>query len=89
MQNRAGLELNLQTKLAGVKFSYSFEFKLMDSGSIREHVLLPLMFNCAEYQLRENELIKIIQAKDKELDDFKSQGVKLSRSTPKFLFLFL
>ena len=78
---RSSLELNLEKKLPGVTLYYTFGFALMDSSLIRDHIILPLVFNCSEYQLRENELIKLIQAKDKELDDYKSQGVKLNRST--------
>ena len=33
-----------------------------------------------ELTRRQKELIKIIQTKDKEIDDYKSQGVKASRS---------
>ena len=33
-----------------------------------------------ELTRRQQELIKIIQNKDKEIEDYKSQGVKTSRS---------
>ena len=42
--------------------------------------MIPLIFNCNEYQGREANFVKIISNKDKELDDYRSQGVKLNRS---------
>lgn len=33
-----------------------------------------------ELTRRQKELFKIMQSKDKEIDDYKSQGVKASRS---------
>jgi len=36
-----------------------------------------------ELTRRQRELIKIIQNKDKEIDDYKSQGIKTSRSESK------
>ena len=74
------LVLNLDGKLSGVNFHYEFDLNLLDSSLIRDHVILPLLFNCSEYQARESQLVKIINDKDKELDDYRSQGVKLTRS---------
>lgn len=42
--------------------------------------MMPLLFNCYEYQTRETDFVKIIANKDKELDDYRSQGLKLTRS---------
>ena len=42
--------------------------------------MIPLIFNCNEYQGREANFVKLISNKDKELDDYRSQGVKLNRS---------
>ena len=33
-----------------------------------------------ELTRRQDELVKVIQSKDKEIDDYKSQGAKASRS---------
>lgn len=86
--NDRSLKVNLNSKLSGVKFRWLFRFNRLESSLLREHVILPLIFSCAEYQLRELELIRLIQAKDKELDDYKSQGVKLSRSNIKKHHIF-
>lgn len=48
-----------------------------------KHLIVPLLAMVGELTRRQKELIKIIQAKDKEIDDYKSQGAKASRS--KFL----
>lgn len=45
-----------------------------------EHLIVPLMAMVGELMRRQAELITIIQSKDKEIDDYKSQGVKTSRS---------
>lgn len=77
-------ELRMQSKLSNVKFNWIFELEQLDSKLIRDHVVFPLIFNSTEYQLREQELLKVIRAKDKEIEDYKAQGVKLSRRKPKF-----
>ncbi len=73
------LKLQMKTKIVGVNFYYKFDLNLLDSGPVKDYFIVPLLYSISEYQTREIELIKIIQSKDKELDDFKSQGVKLTR----------
>ena len=85
--NHNQLELKMKSKLSSVTFNWAFKFERLDASLIRDHFLVPLLFDCVEYQQREMELIKLIQAKDKELDDYKSQGVSLTRSDlPKSFF---
>ncbi len=74
------LEIELHSKLSDVKFFWKLEFSLLNDESIKNYLLLPLIYSSSEFQLREDELIKIIQSKDRELEDYKSQGVKLTRS---------
>ena len=38
-----------------------------------------------ELMRRQRELVKIIQSKDKELEDYKNQGVKVTRSKTSIL----
>ena len=78
----------MEAKLAGVvKFKWQFLFELLERNSqIREYIVLPLVYANAEYQVRESELIKTLQAKDKELEDYRAQGVKLSRSELKIKY---
>ena len=73
-------------KLSGIDFHYIFEFTLLDSFLIRDHVLMPLLFNCFEYQTRETDFIKTIVNKDKEIDDYRTQGIKLSRSNHVYFY---
>lgn len=54
-----------------------------------EHLILPLMAMVGELTRRQQELVKIIQSKDKEIDDYKSQGAKCSRSMIVSLVLIL
>ncbi|RNA29178.1 non-homologous end-joining factor 1-like isoform X2 [Brachionus plicatilis] len=73
------LLIKMQSKLSGIKFNWEFKLSKMKNSHLKHHFVVPILFNCAEYQQRELELIKIIQAKDKELDDYKSQGIELTR----------
>jgi hypothetical protein len=68
------------SELAGVKFDWIFDLELLDYDLLKEHLILPLVYNCLEYQVRERELIKLLEQKDKEIEDYKSQGCKLNRS---------
>lgn len=74
------LLIKMQSKLSGIKFNWEFKLNKLENLYLKQHFVIPLLFNCAEYQQRELELIKIIQSKDKELDDYKSQGIELTRS---------
>ena len=74
------MDWHLVSKLFGVKFYWEFGFKLVNWMSLKDQFVIPLLFSVREYQQRETELIKIIQSKDKEIDDYKSQGFKLVRS---------
>jgi hypothetical protein len=40
----------------------------------------PLMAMVGELIRRQQELVKVIATKDKEIDDYRSQGAKVSRS---------
>lgn len=74
------LNIRMNSKFSGAKFRWEFNFERLNEKCLRQHVILPLIYCSAEYQLREQELIRLVQAKDKEIDDYKSQGHKLSRS---------
>jgi len=74
------LTIRMETKISQIRFCYKFVLTETDNEDIREYFVLPFLLNNAELQLREAELVKIIQKKDKELDDYKSQGARLSRN---------
>ena len=58
----------------------SFGFFHLCFNQASKHLIVPLLAMVGELTRRQNELIKVIQNKDKEIDDYKSQGVKTSRS---------
>lgn len=60
-------------------FNWLFEFSAVDSIQIRDHILVPLLFNMTELQQREKDLVEIVKQKDKEIDDYRSQGCTLTR----------
>lgn len=74
------MTIRMETKISQIRFCYKFVLVETDNDAIREYFVQPLLLNTAELQYREAELIKIILKKDKELEDYKSQGAKLSRS---------
>ena len=55
---------------------------------VSEHLTLPLLTMVSEYQRREQELFKMLAAKDKELDDIRVQGGKTSRRKYTSFFVF-
>ncbi|XP_061188608.1 non-homologous end-joining factor 1-like [Saccostrea echinata] len=71
--------INVDSQLAGMAFVWQFRCEEADSSMISENFNVPLLAMVAELTRRNKELIKIIEAKDKEIDDYKSQGAKTSR----------
>ena len=45
------------SELAGVKFDWIFDLELLDYDLLKEHLILPLFYNCLENQIRERERI--------------------------------
>lgn len=72
------LSIKLNTKIVeGVPFEWTFEMKRMNESAIRDHLVMPLLFNLTEKNARETELIEIIKNKDRLIDDFtRTQGIK-------------
>ncbi len=78
--NHEKIIIQLTGMFSGQKnFNWLFEFSAVDSIQIRDHILVPLFFNMAELQQRENDLVEIVKQKDKEIDDYRSQGCTLTR----------
>ena len=50
---------------------------------------LPLMCMAAEFDRRQMELQNMLYAKDKEIEDLKSQGVTVSRSIGNLNIIFI
>ena len=53
---------------------------VLTAPQARDHLTVPLLAMVSELFRRQKELTTIIVAKDKEIDDYKSQGVRTSRS---------
>jgi uncharacterized membrane protein YoaK (UPF0700 family) len=51
-----------------------------NSLQVSEHLIIPLLTMTGELNRRQQELYKQLKNKDKEIDDLKAQGVKVSRS---------
>lgn len=71
--------LTISSHLAGMPFTWNFHCRPAEKTLASEHLIIPLLAMVGELTRRQKELIKIIQTKDKEIDDYKSQGVKASR----------
>ncbi|KAL5010795.1 hypothetical protein ScPMuIL_013100 [Solemya velum] len=71
--------LSIKSELAGMPFSWHFTGRPAEKSMMSEHLIVPLMAMVGELMRRQAELITIIQSKDKEIDDYKSQGVRTSR----------
>ncbi|XP_045209832.1 non-homologous end-joining factor 1-like [Mercenaria mercenaria] len=80
--------LVLHSELAGMPFIWNFQCRPADKSMGSEHLILPLMAMVGELTRRQQELFKIIQGKDKQIEDYKSQGAKCTRKhieTPAFV----
>ncbi|CAL1528364.1 unnamed protein product [Lymnaea stagnalis] len=71
--------LNINSHLEGMPFSYTCEAELANNETGRDHLTIPLMAMVGELFRQQQELFKILVAKDKQIDDYKSQGAKVSR----------
>jgi hypothetical protein len=60
---------------SSILFNYMFKCQRREGEFYEANYVRQIVYGLAERKSRELELIKIIQAKDKELDDYRSQGV--------------
>lgn len=77
--NEEKLMLKINSQLAGMPFLWNFVGRVADEEMASENLIVPLLGMVSELSRRQGELVKIISNKDKEIDDYKSQGVKTSR----------
>lgn len=47
---------------------------------VADHLTLPLLGMVGELKRRQGELNKLLKNKDKEIEDLKSQGIRVTRS---------
>lgn len=77
--NPGKMLLKIDSQLAGLPFSWHFIGQSAEKEMASENLIIPLMAMVGELTRRQRELVKIMKSKDKEIDDYKSQGVKASR----------
>ncbi|XP_005103912.1 non-homologous end-joining factor 1 [Aplysia californica] len=73
------VNIKMTSQLAGMPFSFVFHTVLNEEDMGKKHLALPLMAMVGELYRQQQELFKILATKDKEIDDYKSQGVKATR----------
>ena len=56
---------------------------------VTDHLTCPLLGMIGELQRRQQELVRLLKLKDKEIDDYKIQGGKVTRSKFYDIFMFL
>ncbi|XP_050406642.1 non-homologous end-joining factor 1 [Patella vulgata] len=79
--------MSINSQLAGMPFIWKFVCEPADSELAKENLTVPLMAMVSELLRRQQELFSIIYKKDKEIEDYKSQGARISRRylvTPPF-----
>lgn len=76
---KSKLVINVDSEMAGMAFVWQFQCETADHEMISDNFNVPLLGMVGELTRRNKELVKVIEAKDKEIDDYKSQGAKTSR----------
>jgi hypothetical protein len=82
LKNDDILVVDIKGRINGsIPFTYMFQCQRREGEFYEANYVRQIVYCLAERKSRELELIKIIQAKDKELDDYRSQGTcQLQRS---------
>ncbi|XP_076091877.1 non-homologous end-joining factor 1-like isoform X2 [Mytilus galloprovincialis] len=78
-EENSKMVLKINSQLAGLPFCWNFVGNSADKEMASENLIVPLMAMVGELTRRQRELIKILQNKDKEIEDYKSQGGKTTR----------
>ncbi|KAK3582736.1 hypothetical protein CHS0354_039780 [Potamilus streckersoni] len=77
--NAEKLTLTINSQLAGMPFIWKFFCKPGETKMCSDHLIIPLLTMVAELKRRQQELFKLLQNKDREIEEYKAQGVKTSR----------
>ncbi|GFR62783.1 non-homologous end-joining factor 1 [Elysia marginata] len=72
-------ELKIESLLAGMPFLYSFKADRAPETMTRDHLTVPLMAMVGELYRQRQELSKLLAAKDRQIEDYKAQGARVSR----------
>ncbi|KAK3745360.1 hypothetical protein RRG08_064684 [Elysia crispata] len=71
--------LEIESHLAGMPFLYSFKAGSAPETMARDHLTVPLMAMVGELYRQQQELFKLLEGKDRQIDDYKAQGARVSR----------
>ncbi|RUS86921.1 hypothetical protein EGW08_005326 [Elysia chlorotica] len=71
--------LEIESHLAGMPFLYSFKAAGAPENMARDHLTVPLMAMVGELYRQQQELFRLLAAKDRQIDDYKAQGARLYR----------
>uniref|UniRef100_A0A0B6ZEC2 Non-homologous end-joining factor 1 n=1 Tax=Arion vulgaris TaxID=1028688 RepID=A0A0B6ZEC2_9EUPU len=71
--------LKINCLLAGMPFHYFFQTGPANNEMGRDHMTIPLMAMVGELYRQQQELFKMLASKDKQIEDYKTQGAKVSR----------
>ncbi|XP_070550387.1 non-homologous end-joining factor 1-like [Ptychodera flava] len=72
--------LSMNSSLAaGVPFTWKFNCQTASQDMISSNLTVPLLTMVSELQRRQDELFKLLQKKDTEIEDYKLSGAKVSR----------
>ncbi|KAK2166944.1 hypothetical protein LSH36_33g05000 [Paralvinella palmiformis] len=73
------LVMTMRTDLVGLPFVWKFVAHPADNNMVSVHLIIPLLTMSGELIRQQQELYKQLQNKDKEIEDLKAQGVKVTR----------
>ncbi|XP_013395283.1 non-homologous end-joining factor 1 isoform X2 [Lingula anatina] len=71
--------LTLSGLLEGVPFVWKFHLQSAHRDLFYDHMTKSLLTMVTELMRRQEELVQVIKSKDKEIEDYKTQGVRTSR----------
>ncbi|XP_064622668.1 non-homologous end-joining factor 1-like [Lineus longissimus] len=72
-------KFSINSELAGFPFVWKFYAMEAEKEMVVEQMTVPLLTMVGELHRRQLELFKLLKAKDKEIDDYKGHGAKVSR----------
>ncbi|XP_074652956.1 non-homologous end-joining factor 1-like [Tubulanus polymorphus] len=75
--------LTVESQLAGFPFIWKFRATKTDQSIMVNHMTIPLLSMVSELTRRQNELYKLLTDKDREINDYRLQGVKPTRKNVK------
>lgn len=80
--NEAGiLVATIRSQLSVLPFIWEFHLQKTGDNALQHQLLFPLLAMVGELSRRETNLKKLLEAKDREIEDYKASGAQISRRT--------